>query len=792
MPTSGTQIDTLGNKIFEKITAYAPDLDLKRIKTAFDFAKQAHQGQLRRSGEPYIIHPLRTVEILTRLHVDEDTVIAALLHDVPEDTPIPISEIEAKFGPKVSYLVDGITKLSKVHYREQMEERQVESLKKLFIHSAEDLRVILIKLADRLDNCRTLRFITNEKKRTRIARETLEIYVPISNLLGIGEIRTELEDLCFEFLHTQEYARLKKEVEENIEERNFILEEMMHLTEKELKKHHIDAEIVGRPKTLASIYRKLEAKQSIYHMEDLIAIRVIVPTRTECYETLGIIHGLFKPKTGRIKDYISMPKPNGYQSLHSTVFGIHSSVVEFQVRTRYMHLEAEYGIAAHYFYKYNNEQELTSIMQQRSSWVQRILEMQKEHKDPTHFIQNLKLDIFQDRIFVFSPKGDVIDLPRGACAVDFAYAIHSDVGNRAQKAEINGAVSSVTTALSTGDTVQIITDPHKKPEREWLNFAKTNLAVTKIKDFLSHQPLEVKRAIGKKFLQKEFDRIGKNFINELTAKKMLAISQKLPYKHLDDLMIAVGEGALDPEKILELLYQESKSHEHKGFFYRTVQNESIPFRSRVGLLILGDNSKMQFREILRTLNALNIPILKFIIDKPWYLQKHRCDLSILVKNYNELAQVFESLEQLEGVEKISRLFLRRQLWFALTILFTVILWLIHPLAIHFVLMRWPFAAVAAEIILYGGILMLFKLVFSLKNLAARSFPEFAETAYYWPIVFAVMTLALFTVIGEILTFQLSFNWPIVLGLIVGVYAFFTASYLSFKKETQTDPHVVTR
>lgn len=778
MPLTNSIIDNLANELFEKIRAYAPNANFRRLSTAYEFAKFAHHRQLRKSGEPYIIHPLHTAHILSNFHADEDTLIATFLHDVPEDTSINLDEIEQRFGKKIAYLVDGITKLSKVHYLERMEQRQIESLKKMFIHSAEDLRVILIKLADRLDNMRTLHFIAHEKKRLRIARETLEIYVPIANLLGIGEIRAELEDLCFEHLYPVDYTNLKRELEENVEERNFILKEMIRLTEKELQKHKIEAEIVGRPKTLYSIYRKLQAKQTIQTIDDLIAIRIIVSTRKDCYEMLGLIHQLFKPKTGRFKDYIAVPKPNGYQSIHTTVFGMNGSIVEFQIRTKYMHLEAEYGVAAHYFYKYEDEEELTSIMKQRSTWVQRILEIQKDQKDPTHFIENLKLDVFQDRIFLFSPKGDVIDLPRGACALDFAYAIHTDIGNHAVQAEINGVLLPVTTTLSSGDTIRIITKKEQSPEREFLNFIKTSLAINKVKEQLKRQPTPKKRIVGKKFLQKEFDRLGRNFLDELTSKRLQLIAQKTAYKNLDEILIAIGEGTLNPQEIIEILY-------HKNHFYPLYNKSSQKTHrlARIGLRITGSNKNNQFREILRTLNALQIPIVKFLIDRPWYLNnKDRCRVSILIKTYKELAQVFESLEQIDGVEKISRLFIHRKIWFFCSSSITGLLWLAHPFLIQTIVAHQWYGDALSNIMIYAGLFMLFGLIFYLKKMTRRSIPELAETKYYWPFLYFLTTLAFFTIIEEIFTFKLEFNWVIVLGLILGIYALLTASYVIYKRE----------
>lgn len=771
--------------LIEKIRSYLPDANFERIRKAFSFAQKAHEGQLRRSGENYVVHPLRTTEILTELHVDEDTLVASLLHDVPEDTTVALPDIEREFGKKISYLVDGITKLSKVHYRHDMEGRQVESLKKLFIHSAEDLRVILIKLADRLHNMRTLQFIAEEKKRTRIARETLEIYVPIANLLGISEIRAELEDLAFQYLYPVEAARLKQELEETVEERNFILDEMIHLTERELKKNKIDAEIIGRQKTLYSTFRKLQIKKTLTNIDDLIAIRVVVPTRKDCYVVLGIIHKLFKPKPTTFRDYIAVPKPNGYQSIHTSVFGINSSILEYQIRTRYMHLEAEYGIAAHYFYKYSNEQELAQIMRQRSSWVQRILDVQKDH-DNKNFLKNLKLDIFQDRIFVFSPKGDVVDLPKGAVALDFAYAIHTEIGNHAIKAEVNGIECPMTTVLATGDTVHVITSKHQRPEREWLNYVRTNLAFNRIRAFLKKLPNEEKLSVGKRFLQREFNYLGKNFIDELSTKRIKRLYEYFQIKTLEDLLIMVGEGSLQPKEILAILYEENILE--KPRLLRLSKGEGRP--TKVGLRILGSNEHGAFREIIRQINSLKIPIFKMKIDRPWYLDEDRLTLTLLIKNYDELSQVFEGIENIEGISKITRSFFWRKYIFYLWSFLTVGIWVAHPIMIQYLqklskagIMESRHAlSIVPALLLYGGLFMLFGLLFYLRKITARSFPELEETKYFWPTVFGLITFALFTIIGEIVFFDLTFNWVNVLGLILVVYAIFIVEFLRYRNE----------
>ncbi len=773
-------VEELANELFEKTYAYLTDSEVKKIKNAYLFAARAHDGQLRKSGEPYIMHPIRTAQILTGLRADSDLIQAALMHDVPEDTKVGLDLVEKKFDKKIAHLVDGITKLSKVHYREKMDQRHIESLRKLLIYSAEDLRVVLIKIADRLDNMRTLSFIVDEKKRFRIAKETLEIYIPMANLLGIGEIRLELEDLCFEHLFPAEFKKLKQEVEENIEERTFILDEMIRLTEKELSKDEIEAEIKGRPKSLYSIYRKLQFKQTnIYNIDDIIAIRVTVSTRKDCYNALGTIHHLFTPKKNRVKDYIAVPKPNGYQSLHTTVFGLNGNVAEFQIRTKYMHLEAEYGIAAHYFYKYSGEIEKQKLTNhQQSPWVQRILEIQKEQKNPYDFLENLKLDVFQDRIFVFSPKGDVIDLPRDASVIDFAYAIHTDIGNHSFSSEINGIPQSITHSLRTGDTINIMTDKNIKPEPEWLNFVKTAHALNKIKEYLKNLPTDKKIEIGTKFMQKEFTRIGKNFTEELTSKKINLISEKFGYKNIDEILLNVGEGEILPQKIIGILY----NHELPKLNILT-KNKGQTSLSYVNLRIIGNNKKNQFREITRTLNALNVPIIKFIIDKPWHSNKDRCIIDILVKNYNELSQIFESLERLNGIEKISRRYIGQKIWFWICSVFTLAIWLIHPVILKIASANESYPQTISDIIILTGITLLFLLVFYLKNIAKRSFPELEETKYYWLFLYGVNTLALITIINEIFIFRIHMNWIFMLTLIVCVYAVLTINYIkaSFRK-----------
>lgn len=457
-----------------------PKLDADLIRLAYNFSREAHAGQKRKTGEEYIEHSLHTAFILTQMKVDANTIIAGLLHDVPEDTDVTLEDIEKNFGADVAFLVKGITKLSKIKYRGI--ERYVESLRKMFLFMANDLRVILIKFADRLHNLRTLDALPEEKQK-RIAQESLEIFAPIAGLLGVWRIKWQMEDICFKYLHPEEYKKLeyKYEVERRVE-RNQYTQKVKKILEKELGKEKIENKITGRFKHLYSIYQKMQTKgREFNEIYDVFALRVIVPSVTDCYKTVGIIHSLWKPKIGRFKDYIAVPKPNGYRSLHTTVFGPEGKTTEFQVRTQEMDEEAHYGVPAHWSYKQDDAK--------KPRWIKEILDLQRNTKDSEEFISRVKFDVFHDRIFVFTPQGDVYDMPDDSTPVDFAYAVHTEIGNKCTAAKINNQMSKLDTPLKNGDSVEIIIDKHRKgPNREWLKFVKTHKARTKIKQGLNVYP----------------------------------------------------------------------------------------------------------------------------------------------------------------------------------------------------------------------------------------------------------------------------------------------------------------
>lgn len=485
-------------QIVNKTKENNPNDDTELLELACEFARKAHGSQKRRTGEPYIQHSYHTAYVLAQIKADLSTIIAGVLHDVPEDTEYTLEDIKKNFGEEIAGLVEGITKLSKIKYRG--EERYRESLRKMFLAMVHDLRVILIKFSDRLHNLRTLDALPPEK-RIRIAKETMEIYAPIAELLGIWRLKWQMEDICFKYLHPEEYKQMQYEYEvEKKTERNQYIQQVKNVLGQKLKDAGINYKIEGRFKHLYSIYKKMQRKDRKFdEIYDVFALRVIVPTVSDCYKAMGIIHSIWRPKPERIRDYIAVPKPNGYRSLHTTVFGPENKATEFQIRTMEMHEESLYGIAAHWYYKqkYNSDPKFFK----EPAWVKEILEIQKEAKDTNEFLNKVKFDVFQNRIFVFSPRGDVFDLPEDATPVDFAYLVHTEIGNKATGALVNNKMTSLDHPLKKGDTVEIITEKNRKgPSRNWLKFVKTNRAREKIRQHTKSQRLDqIKRIFPSKF-----------------------------------------------------------------------------------------------------------------------------------------------------------------------------------------------------------------------------------------------------------------------------------------------------
>ena len=551
------------NDILQRVASYHPDPDLDIIKKAYVYSAKVHQGQVRKSGEPYLVHPLEVAGILAQLKLDEASIVAGLLHDTIEDTLATSGELTELFGDEVMTIVDGVTKLSKFSASESLthEEKQAENFRKMIVAMAQDIRVILVKLADRTHNMRTLEHMKEEKQQ-RIAQETLDIYAPLANRLGINWIKTELEDLSFKYLKPQEFTDLDGRLAKRKRERETYIEDVKRLILEKMKERSIPGEVKGRFKHLYSIYKKMRAQGIEFdQVPDVIAFRIVVPSVGNCYEALGLIHQIWKPVPGRFKDFIAIPKPNMYQSLHTTVIGPRSERVEVQIRTDDMNRIAEEGIAAHWAYKEGKT--TVSKDDEKFAWLRQLMEWQQDLKDPKEFLDTVKVDLFTDEVFVFTPRGDVKSLPRGATPVDFAYAIHSDVGSRCVGAKVNGKIVPLRYKLKNGDQLEVLTSPTAHPSKDWLTFVKTSRAQQKIRGYIKEQQREKSLQLGKELLEREFRRFALN-LNKLTRSgELKKHAEELGYRAEDDLMVAIGYGKIQPGQLVERLVPPDKLAEQK-------------------------------------------------------------------------------------------------------------------------------------------------------------------------------------------------------------------------------------
>ncbi len=532
---------------------YAEDSD--RIERAYEFILERHKDQFRKSGEPYIVHPVNVAKILADLNMDSTTVVAGLLHDVLEDTDTNYEELETLFGRDVADIVEGVTKIGKIKFK-NIKEAQAENFRKLILATAKDIRVVIVKLADRLHNMRTLGYLRRDK-RVRIAEETLEVYAPIAHRLGIWEIKRNLEDLSFKYLYPREYEKVRKFVSQSLEDLEVYLKKfVIPQVKNALENAGIKAEISYRPKHLYSVWQKTIRKNiSLEEVHDLLGVRIIVDTVPECYTVLGLIHSLFKPVPGKFKDYISLPKPNLYQSLHTTVIAPKGKMVEFQIRTKEMHLRAERGVAAHWAYKEGKEQAYDGEV---FAWLRNLVENIQGSKNPAEVLDNLKRELFSEEVFVFTPKGDLVVLPKGATPVDFAYHIHTEVGNRCVGAKVNGRIVPLNYRLRSGDQVEIITSPNKSPNPDWLKFVVTSKAKNRIKHYIKQVERERFLSEGKKILEKLKDSLG------ITQEELLEkLKNKVRFKDEEDLYIALGSGKIPPTRILSLLAKKKKQTSSK-------------------------------------------------------------------------------------------------------------------------------------------------------------------------------------------------------------------------------------
>ena len=537
---------SLFDEIRELLEAqHRTEADIADIKRAFDYAAKLHEGQYRISEEPYIIHPVEVAKILIDLMVDKNTIIAALLHDVIEDTDTKPEEIKELFGDDVLNLVQGVTKLGKLQFKSK-EERQAENFRRMFIAMANDVRVIFLKLADRLHNMRTLNYMAAAKQQ-RIAQETLDIFAPLANRLGIGKIKAELEDLSLRYLNPEKYFEIAQLVALKKAERDATIQVLIEKIDKLLKQNHIEAKISGRSKHYYSIYSKMKRQNIAFHdLYDISAVRVIVNTVNECYEVLGIIHSQFKPIPGRFKDYIAMPKGNLYRSLHTSVLGPKSKPIEVQIRTHEMHQVAEYGVAAHWKYKEVGSKAVTKE-DMCFSWMRKLAEMDKETRNAAEYVESVKLDLFSDQVFAFTPMGDVIDLPVNATPVDFAFRIHTDVGFKITGALINGRIAQLDTKLKNGDIVEIMTSKNGTPKLDWLNFVVTKLAQSRIRQWYKKNNKDQHIQLGRSMLETELTR--QKFDDLMKSGELKEIAQQMNYTSQDDLFAALGYGETTVNKI---------------------------------------------------------------------------------------------------------------------------------------------------------------------------------------------------------------------------------------------------
>ncbi len=578
-------------EIIASVQDYIPSVDTEPLRKAYAFVRHHHQGQTRASGEPYVTHVTEVAHLATKLRLDLDSVLTALLHDTVEDTDATLKDIREEFGDPVAKLVDGVTKLSKVNFQSRAEQ-QAENFRKMLLAMASDLRVLMIKLCDRTHNMRTLEFLS-ESRRIRIAQETLDIYAPLAHRLGINWMKSELEDLSFRHLKPDVYGMIKERVAQKKKERDKYIADVVKLIQRELDDNGINGEVSGRSKHFYSIYRKMETQGLDFdEIFDLIAFRVLVPTTMDCYSALGVVHAAWKPIPGRFKDYIAMPKPNSYQSLHTTVIGPQGMRVEIQIRTAEMHDVAERGIASHWVYKEQGEGAEASNAQLQLAWLKDLVESEKNLTDPHEFLAMVKGDLFPEEVFVFSPRGDVIALKTGATPIDFAFHIHSEVGRSCAGARVNGQQVPLSYKLSNGDTVEIQTNKQQSPSKDWLEFVVTSKAQQRIRAYLRAEEREKSIAVGREVLTKDFKKVGENLNKLIKSGKLQEVGETLGLRDLEALFAEVGYGKVTSKQLIrkvcpQLSELDEKLAREQTTMERIFSSAARVFRDRSGIKVNG-------------------------------------------------------------------------------------------------------------------------------------------------------------------------------------------------------------
>ncbi len=591
---SETQNKTIKD-IIQELKVHNRRADNKLVMKAYNYAIEHHGDQKRMSGEPYIVHPVQVAYILSSIGLDDSTICAALMHDLVEDTDVTLKDIESNFSKEIAEMVNGVTKLGKINYV-SAEEEQVENYRKMFLAMGKDIRVILIKLADRLHNMRTLKFLTRDRQIAN-AKETIELYAPLANRIGVYSLKWELEDLSFKYLYPEEYRELVEGIDKKREERLKFIDAITDEIKLNLKKEHIVAETTGRAKHLYSIYKKMQRdNKTLDQIYDLFALRILVNSVKDCYAALGVVHELYTPMPGRFKDYISVPKPNMYQSLHTTLIGPNGTPFEVQIRTYNMHRIAEFGIAAHWAYKeasfLKGKKENVIVGEDKLSWLRESLEWQKDMQDPQEFLSTLKTELFEDEVYVFTPKGDIRTLPKGSTPIDFAYNIHAEIGNKMTGCKINSKMMPIITKLNNGDIVEIITsDNSKGPSRDWVKFVKSTSAKTKILGWFKKHERQDNIEKGKIIIEREIKRIGISYDELFNQKYYAPALSRYAFKTLDDMYAAVGFGSIGASKIITRTLEEYRKDNKQGSDFEVkieeLKGENKPKSSKTGIIVKG-------------------------------------------------------------------------------------------------------------------------------------------------------------------------------------------------------------
>ncbi len=761
-------------KIADEIANYLKDFNRKRFIDAFYFAEKAHRSQLRKDGEtPYIVHPVSATKILMAIHADEDILISALLHDVPEDTTFTLNEVKQKFGEKVAFLVNGITKLTAVHYKNENLE-SIDSLKKMFFHIAKDPRVIIIKLADRLHNMRTLTFARADKQ-IRTAKETLEIYVPAANILGLYVIKREMEDLCFSYLFPTEFNNLKTKIEEDEKKHHADVENFKKDLVKKFFDAGIEADVQLTKHSLYEIYKKLcDIGRPFDYIDDGVLINVVVKNKEDCYRALGIIHANYLPKSDKFQDFIASPKMNGYSGLHTSVFGVKGLLTDIRIMDEDMGLFASYGIMSPFFKEMNTGKDFYA--ENKNYWAKMIVETQKIHESD-EFISNLKSDIFEDRIVVYSSKGSSINLPKNATLIDFAYALGSETGNHAINAVVNNQVKPITTILKSGDVVQIRTQAQAEPEFYWMNFAKTTFAKNKIKNYFNKVDDGKKSKAVINMLQRELDIAGLGYWKDLkfrSVQKTLKKVKNVIYRNWKDVFEAISNGELQPVTLVKAL------KERKFVFdFDQIYKPGKMVRMKI---VASDRPGLA-TDITNIIDRNSINMRYFKGYNPPFMKSAYFDIRFFAKDPKEIGRIFYEIRQVSGVKTVNRVKPTQLILFLLSFIFTVFVWVSNSFLINYIIENGfrKFNSLLAYTLLYVELFMPLVSVIFLTNVLGKYYPALINKRIIWALSFVVLSLSVLFIFTRYINLNLEIDSKIMAGGVIIAYFYLFLRYRKVMK-----------